>query len=103
MWWYKLTNFTFKNIAKNIKGVQYFYRQEKHERFFRVTYRNKKADIHKWKYFYLRKYGAGKAFELAINCRKEFEEKYGVPDSYTTDKSKLKTKNKDYSLQTIMD
>ena len=58
-----------------------------------MTYRNKKAGIHKWRYFYLSKYGARKALELAINCRKEFEEKYGVPGSYTLDKSKLKTKN----------
>ena len=87
-----MSNFLFKNITKDIKGVQYFYRKKNHECFFRVTYRNKKAGIHKWRYFYLSKHGARKALELAINCRKEFEEKYGIPDLYTIDKSKLKKK-----------
>ncbi|MFW6007732.1 MAG: AP2/ERF family transcription factor [archaeon] len=82
----------FKDITKNIAGVKY--NNKNGVRFFSSQYKNTKKGVNKRKYFHIKKYGARKAFQLALNHRKELEEKYGLPTTHTLDKKKLVNKNK---------
>jgi len=76
----------FENITSDIIGV--FYSNNGYSRSFCANYCKNRKD------FSIKKYGARKALELAINWRKDKESKYGKPTKHIKDKSKLNFKNK---------
>lgn len=82
----------FSDIVKDIVGVRYYQKNKSGVRYFSGNYKN--CGIYKRKNFSARKYGARRAFEMALNFRKAYENLYGVPTTYTQKKDILKVENK---------
>lgn len=65
---------------ENIRGVSYHYNRQKNKRYFMASYQYEDKGIaRKFKSYSANKYGAKKAFELALTKRKSWERDFGIP------------------------